>query len=37
MKITIVAVVVLVFLAGLGGSLWWTVQSDWYDKGMMDE
>ena len=35
MKITIIAA--LVFLAGLGGSLWWMVQSDWYDKGMMDE
>ncbi len=37
MKITIVAVVVLIFLAGLSGSLWWAMQSAWYDKGMMDE
>jgi hypothetical protein len=26
----------LLFLASVGGAIWWKVQSDLYDKGMMD-
>ena len=33
-KILLLAVL---FLVGVGGVIWWMVESDWYDKGMMDE
>ena len=34
-KLTIIAVVLLFISVGV--TVWWMVQSDWYDKGMMDE
>ena len=32
----ILFVTALLFLAGLCGAVWWKVQSDLYDHGMMD-
>lgn len=40
MKIAVAFLVSIIFLAGLTGvacAIWWIVQSDWYDKGMMDK
>ncbi len=34
--LTILAIAALLLL-GAGASIWWMVQSDWYDKGMMDD
>lgn len=37
MKILVLAIVGLViFFVGAGGVVWWKVQSDYYDKGVMD-
>ncbi len=33
-KILLLAVL---FLVGVGGVVWWIAESDWYDKGAMDE
>ena len=37
LKVAIILfVTALLFLAGLCGAVWWKVQSDLYDHGMMD-
>lgn len=36
MLIKIILLAVLFFVS-VGGTVWWIVSSDWYDKGMMDE
>jgi hypothetical protein len=34
--IALVITIIILFLAGLGGAVWWKVQSDLYDHGVMD-
>jgi flagellar basal body-associated protein FliL len=32
-----ILIVLVLLLVGVVGAVWWMVESDWYDKGTMDE